>query len=225
MGTIGQSYLGATQYTLALNDPQPPHLKAMAPVSASADFHQSWVYHTGGVMEWGWIVPYSIFKGRNTLERKGMEDLVPQMDEYVEEGDNFAQPLKSQWYRHLPLNDWGQRLKAAAPYFLDYLRHPGDGPYWWHTNLLKHLEGVRVPMYHLSSWYDIFLEGALHGFTGIRESGGSTQARGSQKLLIGPWAHLRPYTMPTSRGAGGQTSGPRPWSSSMTTCSDGSTTG
>ena len=159
-------------------------------------------------MEWGWIVPYSIFKGRNTLERKGMEDLVPQMDEYVEEGDNFAQPLKSQWYRHLPLNDWGQRLKAAAPYFLDYLRHPGDGPYWWHTNLLKHLEGVRVPMYHLSSWYDIFLEGALHGFTGIRESGGSTQARGSQKLLIGPWAHLRPYTMPTSRGAGEADFGP-----------------
>ena len=52
VGTTGQSYLGATQYTLAASNPLPPHLQAMAPVSASSDFHQSWVYHTGGAMEW-----------------------------------------------------------------------------------------------------------------------------------------------------------------------------
>ena len=55
----------------------------MAPVSASADFHQSWVYHTGGAMEWGWMVPYAIFKERNTLSRSGHEKLLSQIDEYV----------------------------------------------------------------------------------------------------------------------------------------------
>ena len=108
VGTTGQSYLGATQYTLAASKPLPPHLQTMAPVSASADFHQSWVYHTGGAMEWGWMVPYAIFKGRNTLARLGREDLLTKMDDYVLPADNFAQPLRDEWYSHLPLRELGR---------------------------------------------------------------------------------------------------------------------
>ncbi|TMA54182.1 MAG: CocE/NonD family hydrolase, partial [Deltaproteobacteria bacterium] len=44
VGTLGQSYLGATQYLLAPT--RPPHLRCAFPVSAASDFHQSWVYHT-----------------------------------------------------------------------------------------------------------------------------------------------------------------------------------
>ena len=202
VGTTGQSYLGATQYTLATNNPLPPHLQAMAPVSASSDFHQSWVYHTGGAMEWGWMVPYAIFKGRNTLERQGRADLLAQMDEYVLPPGNFAQPLSDQWFRHLPLRDWIERLKETAPYFHEYFDQELDGPYWWQINLLRHLEGIKVPMFHVSSWYDIFLEGALNAFKTIGERGGNELARRNQRLLVGPWAHIRPYTEPTTGGAG-----------------------
>ena len=202
VGTTGQSYLGATQYTLATSNPLPPHLQVMAPVSASADFHQSWAYHTGGAMEWGWMVPYAIFKGRNTLSRAGHEKLLSQMDEYVLPPDNFAQPLKDEWYRHLPLSDWINRLKEAAPYFREYLDNEADGAYWWRVNLLRHAEGITLPMFHVSSWYDIFLEGALNAYQSIRGRGGSELARRSQKLLIGPWAHIRPYTAPTSGETG-----------------------
>jgi putative CocE/NonD family hydrolase len=208
VGTTGQSYLGTTQYTLATSSPLPPHLQVMAPVSASSDFHQSWVYHTGGVMEWGWMVPYAIHKGRNTLERIGRADLLAQMDEYVLPPGNFAQPLTDQWYRHLPLRDWIDRLKEAAPYFQEYFDHELDGPYWWRINLLKHLAGIKVPMFHVSSWYDIFLEGALNSFQAIRKHGGSELARRNQKLLVGPWAHIRPYTEPTSGGCGDIDFGP-----------------
>src|SRR5262245_17249779 len=45
VGTMGQSYLGATQYLLAPT--RPPHLLASFPASAPADFHQCWAYHTG----------------------------------------------------------------------------------------------------------------------------------------------------------------------------------
>ena len=202
VGTIGQSYLGATQYALATNDPLPPHLQAMAPISASADYHQSWAYHTGGALEWGWMVPYAIYKGTNTLQRKGLEAQLVEMDEYVEGGDNFGQPLKPQWYRHLPLKDWVHKLVDAAPYLSDYLNNAEDGPYWWRINLLKHLKGITVPMYHVTSWYDIFLEGALSSFPAIQAHGGGDLARSSQKLLVGPWAHLLPYTTPTSGGTG-----------------------
>ena len=202
VGTTGQSYLGATQYTMATNNPLPPHLQAMAPVSASSDFHQSWVYHTGGAMEWGWMVPYAIFKGRNTLERQGRHDLLAQMDEYVIPPGNFAQPLSDQWFRHLPLRDWIDRLKETAPYFHEYFDQELDGPYWWKINLLRHLEGIKVPMFHVSSWYDIFLEGALNSYKAIGERGGNELARHNQRLLVGPWAHIRPYTEPHTGGAG-----------------------
>ncbi len=202
VGTTGQSYLGATQYTLAGTNPLPPHLKTMAPVSASSDFHQSWVYHTGGAMEWGWMVPYAIFKGRNTLERVGRQDLLARMDEYVLPPGNFAQPLTDQWYRHLPLRDWIDRLKETAPYFHEYFDEELDGPYWWRANLLRNLGGITIPMFHVSSWYDIFLEGALNSFQAIRARGATELARRNQKLLIGPWAHIRPYTEPTSGGCG-----------------------
>jgi putative CocE/NonD family hydrolase len=208
VGTTGQSYMGATQYMLSINNPLPPSLQVMAPVSASADYHESWIYHTGGVMEWGWMVPYAIHKGRNTLQRKGLEDLLTQMDEYVTQGDNFAMPLKPEWYRHLPINDWAERLKETAPYFADYLRNANDGSYWWDINVNKHLEHIRVPMFHVSSWYDIFLEGATHSFAGIREHSSSPHARRNQKLVIGPWGHLLPYNVPSSGGTGEADFGP-----------------
>ena len=202
VGTTGQSYMGATQYTLATNNPLPPHLQVMAPVSASSDFHQSWVYHTGGAMEWGWMVPYAIHKGINTLERLDRAELVKAVEGYLEPGENFARPLTDDWYRHLPLSDWKELLAETAPYFGDYLDNEREGPFWWRVNLNRHLVGITVPMLHVSSWYDIFLEGALNAFTGISEKGGSQLARENQKLLVGPWAHLLPYNKPTSGDTG-----------------------
>ena len=202
VATTGQSYLGATQYTLAGRRPLPPHLQTMAVVSASSDFHQSWVYHTGGAMEWGWTVPYAILKGRNTLERAGCRDLLAQMDDYVVEPGNFGQPLSDHWYRHLPLRDWIDRLREAAPYFHEYFDQEPDGPYWWTLNLMRQARNVAIPMFHISAWYDIFLEGALNAYQSVRDNGATELARRSQKLLIGPWAHLRPFTEPTTGGAG-----------------------
>jgi uncharacterized protein len=159
-------------------------------------------------MEWGWTVPYALFKGRNTLERAGRPDLLAQMDDYVLPPGNFAQPLTDDWYRHLPLRDWVHRLKEAAPYLHQYFDQEGDGPYWWRINLLRNLSGLKIPLLHVSSWYDIFLEGALNAFQTIRQRGGSDLARRNQKLLVGPWAHIRPYTEPTTGGCGDIDFGP-----------------
>jgi uncharacterized protein len=79
VGTMGQSYLGATQYLLAPT--RPPHLKASFPVSAPADFHDCWVYHTGGAFELGWQIPYAILMARDTIARRGLADtLLPQLE-------------------------------------------------------------------------------------------------------------------------------------------------
>jgi uncharacterized protein len=202
VGTMGQSYLGATQYLLGPT--RPPHLKASFPVSAAADFHQCWVYHTGGAFELGWQIPYAILMARDSLARQGLTDtLLPALEhELAEAHIPFAQPLTDTAYRRLPLLAWGELLQPVARYVTDYLRHADDGPYWWAINLERQLSNINVPMYHVTSWYDIFLHGGLANFCGLRQHAMTAAARSAQKLLVGPWAHLFPYTAPTSRGTG-----------------------
>ena len=208
IGTTGQSYLGATQYTLACNPISHPNLKCMAPVSASSSFHDSWVYHTGGALEWGWMVPYAIHKGLNNLQRAGKDHLLSEFESLLLETDNFARPLKDEWYNHLPLRDWIEKLQDVAPYLTEYFDNELDGPYWWDINLNNNASSVKVPMMHIGAWYDIFLEGCLNGFQSLSCDGGSSLAQDNQKLIVGPWAHIRPFTQPTTKGAGDIDFGP-----------------
>lgn len=202
VGTMGQSYLGATQYLLAPS--RPPHLKAAFPVSAAADFQQCWVYHTGGAFEFGWQIPYAILMARDSLERQGLTaQLLPVLEhDLLPPATPFAQPLSDQAYRRLPLMAWGDLLRPVARYLTDYLRHPEDGPYWWQSNVERQHANINIPMYHVTSWYDIFLRGGLAHFCGLRQQAMTAEARTHQKLIVGPWAHLFPFTAPTSRGTG-----------------------
>jgi uncharacterized protein len=206
VGTVGQSYLGLVQYFAA---PQrPPHLKAMSPVSGPVTYFEDCVYRRG-VFELGWMLAYFTFMARNTLERKGLyEQQRPILDSYLSRPDLPISPLKKEVYRHLPLRDWGERLKDGAPYFADFLRHPTDGPYWHATDLRRQLHDVNVPMFHVGSWYDAFQYDTLTLFTGLRERALTPEARRSQKLLMGPWGHLLPYAVPTSQGTGDIDFGP-----------------
>jgi putative CocE/NonD family hydrolase len=202
VGTMGQSYLGATQYLLAPT--RPPHLRASFPVSAAADFYQCWVYHTGGAFELGWQIPYAILMARDSLQRQGLTDtLLPALERDLAEAHiAFAQPLTDAAYRRLPLMDWADRLQPVARYLGDYLKHPDDGPYWWPVNLERQHANVSVPMYHVTSWYDIFLRGGLANFSGLRQQAMTEEARTHQKLLVGPWAHRFPFTSPSSGDTG-----------------------
>lgn len=201
VATIGQSYLGATQYLAS--HARPPHLRCQVPVSASADFHESWVYHTGGAFVLGWQVPYAIFLARETIDRLGLkEELWPRIRPDLERSVNFANPLTPEAYRRLPLTYWADLLGDVAPYLSDYLRHPDDGPFWWPINGKRLHHNVDVPMLHVSSWYDIFSRDAIENFNGLRSRAMTPRARGGQRLLLGPWGHLFPYTSPTSKGAG-----------------------
>ncbi len=197
VGTMGQSYLGATQYLLAPT--RPPHLNASFPVSAAADFHQCWVYHTGGAFELGWQIPYAILMARDTIARRGLTDkLLPELERVLAPAPTpWAPPLTDEAYRRLPLMAWAEQLAPVARYLTDYLRQPEDGPPWWGINVERRHAEITVPTYHVTSWYDIFLHGGLANFRGLRE-----RARSAHKLLVGPWAHLFPYTNPTSGGAG-----------------------
>ena len=103
---------------------------------------------------------------------------------------------------HLPLSDWGERLKDGAPYFADYLRNWKYNAYWEATDLRRRFHEFDTPMLHVGSWYDVFQYDTLTMYQGLRDKAASENARKAQKLLMGPWAHLFPYSVPTSKGTG-----------------------
>ena len=47
-----------------------------------------------------------------------------------------------------------------------------------------------MPAINFEGWYDLFVNGAIENFVGMRKNGGSQLARDGQRLVIGPWVHL-----------------------------------
>src|SRR5215472_8354994 len=174
------------------------------------DFQQCWVYHTGGAFELGWQIPYAIFMARDSLERQGLNSqlLATLERDLIPAPTPFAQPLSEEAYRRLPLMAWGDLLLPVARYLTDYLHHPEDGPYWWASNVERLHGNINIPMYHVTSWYDIFLHGGLTHYCGLRQRAMTPEARAQQKLLVGPWAHRFPYTGPSSGDTGDIDFGP-----------------
>jgi len=72
----------------------------------------------------------------------------------------------------------------VAPYFLDWLAHPSYDDYWKALSIEEHFADIKVPALHVAAWYDLFLGGSLRNFEGIRDHGGSEEARKGQQLLV-----------------------------------------
>ena len=200
VGTVGQSYMGLVQYFAAPE--RPPHLRAMSPVSGPVTYFENFTYRRGA-FELGWVLAYFTFMARDTLMRKGLyEQERAKLDSFVSYPDIPMAPLKRDAYKHLPLADWGERLKNGAPYLAGYIRNSSYGPFWAGTDLRTRFNQIDVPMLHVGSWYDVFQYDTLTMFNGMREHAMTQRARRGQRLLMGPWAHLLPYAVPTSKGTG-----------------------
>lgn len=98
--------------------------------------------------------------------------------------------------------------QAPANYFTDSLYPPKfrkadmetilRGPFsprlgaLWNTRVRRRdesrLDQFNAPMMHCAGWYDFYKEGAIEIFRALQTHGGPG-ARGTQKLVIGPWGH------------------------------------
>ncbi|MDZ7344510.1 MAG: CocE/NonD family hydrolase, partial [candidate division KSB1 bacterium] len=85
------------------------------------------------------------------------------------------------------VEEWiaGQGSTYLLPFVFAHSRYD---EYWERLDLETRFSAVKVPIYHLGGWHDIFTEGTINGFVGVQYGGGQG-ARGKQKLLIGPWTH------------------------------------
>jgi uncharacterized protein len=175
VGMMGGSYVGATQMLAAIS--APPHLAGIAPEITASNYHDNWTYQGGAFEQWfdqNWTTQLA----RNTLDRL----IDKNTDARV--GDPTL-PLAS-----YPVFNFGQlpadaQLTATiAPYYLDWLAHPDYDDYWKQWSIEEHFSDISVPMLNVGAWYDIFSDGTLHNYMGVKAHGATEATRTQQHLLM-----------------------------------------
>lgn len=173
VGMFGGSYVGATQMLAAIA--KPPHLKAIFPYVTASEYYDGWTYQNGAWMQ-AFSSTWTTGLAQDTLRRKaaGMS--------------NFGE-----WLKQLPVEDYkliGQPTVAdVAPYFRDWIEHERSDEYWKRWKISDHYAELDIKALHSGGWHDIFLKGSIGNYVGMRKSAATAEARGNQRLLVGPWAH------------------------------------
>ena len=205
VGTFGQSYGAIVQYLTATQ--RPPHLVTAVPVSAYLGaFENYWYNH--GALELSWTLSYFMNMATDVLSKHGDTDRLAALEAMKSDPTVRFAPLTDEALRHLPLTDWIDRFGPGAPFLADILHHDKDDAYWWAVDLRRQLHNIDIPMLHVGSWYDIANWDTPQYFLGIRREALTPQARQNQALFMGPWAHLLPFSQPTSGGTGDVDFGP-----------------
>jgi putative CocE/NonD family hydrolase len=179
IGTFGLSYPGAVQWLAAVESP--PHLKAMVPAmtfSTPQNFFYSW-----GVWDLSWA--YWIWANIAPDERVRRNLPGPRTGE---EARRSWTALESRIQDTLPLAALDE-MRDVAPYYLEWLRHPPEDPFWNFAELRGRHGATAAAVLNLSGWHDDNYgpEGATTNFMGLVESRGGEPQRTA--LLIGPWVH------------------------------------
>lgn len=175
VGMTGNSYVGATQMLAAIA--HPPHLAGICPVVTASNYHDGWAYQGGALEQWfdqNWTTQLA----GNTFSR------------LIAKNTNALVGAPTLPLTRYPLFNYGSLPVAAdataqlAPYYLDWLAHPGYDAYWKQLSLEEHYADIQVPALHVGAWYDIFLGGTLRNYMGIKAHGGTDAARNGQRLLV-----------------------------------------
>jgi uncharacterized protein len=210
--TIGQSYLGSTQWAL-LTDP-PPELAAAIVTAGPHDY---------GDALWG----TGAFRLTDTL---GWSDIVA----HQEHGSRLRGMIWAAGARRrlarataaLPLGDSIRALLGTgARWYESWLEHDDpDDPFWEPMRFDSALDHVTVPVLLIGGWQDAFLRQTLKQYQHLRGRGVDAA------LTVGPWTHAHLTTTGAGRVAreslewldrhlkGGQT---RPASSPVRVCITG----
>jgi putative CocE/NonD family hydrolase len=180
VGMWGGSYVGATQMLAAIA--HPPHLAGICPWVTASNYHENWTYQGGAFEQWfneSWTTELA----QNTFDR------------VIEQGTNAVTgsttlPLKQYPLFNVNIPDSSSGwTKQLAPYFLDWLDHPRYDSYWKQWAIDENYASIQVPSLTMTAWYDIFQDGSLRNYAGLKAHAGNQTARAEQRLLIAIGGH------------------------------------
>ena len=178
VGLQGGSYLGHNQWATASQ--KPPHLEVIVPRVASTNIYANWL-SMGGAFRlsfnfgWGAVrMPYRIM----LPQYWHTEDFTPENLQY----QNVLQ--------HLPLMTMDQYGSGAKiKHYRDWLEHQSYDAYWKEISDEERFDQIEVPAYTMGGWFDIFVQGTVNGYVGMRNEASAEEAGSASRMIIGPWGH------------------------------------
>lgn len=174
IGTTGYSYGALTQWLAAIDGS--PYLQALCPRVSFSSLYHNWAY-TGGAFQLAFNARWAAV----------------QMHSRINQYQYLWSPQELSYDRifsHLPLITLSEVTGRACNFYEDWIRESSFGEYWKNLGYLEDkYHRVTVPALNIGGWYDVFLQGTINNFVGMREHGGSEIARQHQRLVVGPWIH------------------------------------
>lgn len=191
VGMYGRSYVGLTQWQAAIA--RPPHLAAIIPSITAGNYHEGWAYQ-GGAFELGFNLSWTLSGlATDTLWRRRND--LPDFARIWADHLRAIDTMPCAQFPVLPLDAYPPlKVAGCAPYYFDWLAHPSYDEYWRRLDVGPHHAEINLPVLHIGAWYDIFLGGTLGNYVGMRENAPSEGARQAQRLIVGPWAHVVPFS-------------------------------
>ena len=179
VGMFGLSYFGFTAWAAAMHNA--PHLKALMPVVTWSDAAEGVVYR-GGALELGTQASWNLSMGLDIAARRDASNF-PQLVQDMGMLIYHINTLRPQGYQSFPLREFApmKSLPFYQPFF-DNLDLLGKPEYTDPISPRTAYSTMNVPSLNLGGWYDIFLQGTLDNYAGMRNKGA--------RLIIGPWSHV-----------------------------------
>lgn len=168
VGMYGGSYLGIAQWKAALA--KNPHLKAIFPYVSGDDDYRDRFYSTGGAMKIG----HRLLWLEENMRANG-----------------YVPPDFRSYVSTLPVRRAGA---AATGRSVDVwniaINHPSYDDFWKDVSVREHLNEIHIPVYSVGGWYDNYVESDLDAFSIL------SKHNHSDRIMIGPWAHVFSATFP-----------------------------
>jgi len=137
-----------------------------------------------------------------------MVALVSPSDPFVEWPTGVPQPMDISWYYytsghvlqnmeavdwtklhlHTPLETMDEAMGKVLPAWRGLFEHTRLDDWWEPLRYQNKFDRVKVPVLHISGWYDDEQVGTPLNFIGMTTHG-APEVRGNQKLLMGWWPH------------------------------------
>lgn len=161
VGMSGISYFGAIQLSVAAE--QPPHLKAIMPFNAPADFYRECTHH-GGVVQTFFLHLYGNSIKSNAVSVT-FEDNPPKKTKQLMEAARSDPDI-----RMYPDICAIVENPKKIPCFFDVLVNPMDGPFYWERSAHTKYDKIKIPCYFSSGWWayaHMHLRGVFQNYLGI----------------------------------------------------------
>jgi putative CocE/NonD family hydrolase len=167
VGTYGASYAGWNQWLAACLANE--HLKTMVSIAAPPDPFLNCPYQNGAL--WLWMAAWSVLvTGKKNRNLQVYDSVVEILD-------------------HLPIITLDQAFGMNIPFWKDWITHYTYDAYWEKVSYQDRYNEIKVPVLHITGWYDSDEIGNHLNYVGMKKEAGTELARKNQRIIIGPWHH------------------------------------